>query len=234
MKIGLAPYKFKNNDIAFNLSQIEKAMQSTQGKADLLCFGETFLQGFDALSWDFEKDKDIAVSVGSPIMLQLCELTLRYGVDLLLGYLERDGDSIYSSCVVLVQGKIAHNYRRISKGWKEPIADGHYREGNDTREFLYRGRQFQIALCGDLWDFPERFQTGHVLIWPIYVNFSWEDWAQYEQEYAAQAQLAARRTLLVNSISDDPIAHGGAFCFVDGCIEKRIDYDQEEILIVEV
>ena len=234
MKIGLAPYKFKNNDIAFNLSQIEKAMQSMQGKADLLCFGETFLQGFDALSWDFEKDKNIAVSQDSPIMRQLCDWTLRYGVDLLLGYLERDGDSIYSSCVVLEQGKNVHNYRRISKGWKEPTADGHYQEGNDTREFLYRGRRFQIALCGDLWDFPERFQTDHILIWPIYVNFPLEDWANYEQEYAEQARLASRQTLLVNSISDDPIAHGGSFYFANGHIEKRTAYDEEEILLVEV
>ena len=234
MKIGLAPYKFKNNDVAFNLSQIEKAMESARGKADLLCFGETFLQGFDALSWGFEKDKDIAVSVNSPIMRQLCDLTLRYGADLLLGYLELDNDSIYSSCVVLEQGRIAHNYRRISKGWKEPIADGHYREGNDTREFLYRGRHFQIALCGDLWDFPERFQTDHVLLWLIYVNFALDQWQEYEQEYAQQAHTAARQTLLVNSISDDPKAHGGAFYFLDGRIEKRIAYDQEKILVIEV
>lgn len=234
MKIGLAPYQFKNNDIAFNLSQIEKAMNSVQGKADLLCFGEAFLQGFDVLSWEFERDKEIAVSLDSPVMLQLCELTVRYGVDLLLGYLERDGDSIYSSCVILEQGNIVHNYRRISKGWKEPIAGEHYREGTDTREFLYRGRQFQIALCGDLLDFPERFQTDNILIWPIYVNFMLEDWKRYEQEYTDQAQLAARQTLLINSISDDPIAHGGAFYFVDGHIEKKIAYDQEEILLVEV
>ena len=234
MKIGLASYKFKNNDITFNLSQIEKAMSSVQGKANLLCFGETFLQGFDALNWEFEKDKDIAVSLDSPIMLQLCELTVRYGVDLLLGYLEKDSDGIYSSCAVLERGKVVHNYRRISKGWKEPIAGEQYKEGQDTREFLYCGRQFQIALCGDLWDFPERFQTDHILLWPIYVNFTLEEWARYEQEYADQAQLATRQTLMVNSISDDPIAHGGAFYFVDGHIEKRSAYDQEEILIIEV
>lgn len=50
MKIGLASYKFINQDLSFNLSQIEKAMQAAQGSVDLLCFGETFLQGFDALN----------------------------------------------------------------------------------------------------------------------------------------------------------------------------------------
>ena len=43
--------------IAFNISQIEKALSAAQGRVDLLCFGEAFLQGFDSLSWDYETDK---------------------------------------------------------------------------------------------------------------------------------------------------------------------------------
>lgn len=81
-------------------------------------------------------------------------------------------------------------------------------------------------------DFPERFQTDGLLIWPVYVNFELENWPQYEMEYAAQARLAARRVLMVNSISRDPLSHGGAFYFVDGKIEKKLDYDTEGILIV--
>ena len=45
LKIGLASYRFVNNDMRFNISQIEKGMKAAQGKADLLCFGEAFLQG---------------------------------------------------------------------------------------------------------------------------------------------------------------------------------------------
>ena len=54
MRIGLASYEVKNKDVAFNLSQMERAMEKAQGKVELLCFGEAFLQGFDALG-----DKDI-------------------------------------------------------------------------------------------------------------------------------------------------------------------------------
>ncbi len=126
MKIGLAAYAFENGDIAFNLHQIEKAMAAVSGKADLLCFGETFLQGFDALAWQYERDKDVAVSQDSPVMEQLKALTVQYGVDLLFGYVERDGERIYSSCAVIERGALLHNYRRISRGWKEyDITDGH-------------------------------------------------------------------------------------------------------------
>lgn len=233
MKIGLASYEFRNNDLVFNLSQMEKAMELAQGRVDLLCFGETFLQGFDALSWDFEKDKEIAVTVGSDLMEQLCGMTVKYQVDLLFGYIERSGDYLYSSCAVLEHGVLTHNYRRITKGWKEySITDGHYREGADTAGFLYRSQPVKIALCGDLWEFPEQFKTDGLLIWPVYVNFELEDWPRREAEYAEQACLAARRTLMVNSISHDPASHGGAFYFVDGRIEKKLAYDTEGILII--
>lgn len=231
IRVGLASYRFVNNDIEFNLSQIQKAMEFLQGKADLLCFGEAFLQGFDALSWNFDIDRNIAVTQNSEVICKLCDMTVRYGVDLLLGYIENHNNSIYSSCIVIEKGKIIHNYRRISKGWKEPIADAHYKEGIDTREFLYHDRYFQIALCGDMWDFPEKFKTENVLIWSIYVNFKLEE---CENEYAKQAGIASKRVLMINSISESPISNGGAFYFAEGRIKEKADYDKEKILIVEV
>lgn len=235
MRIGLVPYEFRNNDIEFNLTQMERAMKAAQGKAELLCFGETFLQGFDALNWVYENDRDVAVSKDSDVMERICTMAAAYGLDLLFGYIEKSRDSLYSSCAVIAGGELIHNYRRISVGWKEyDITDRHYQEGTGTDEFLYRGRPVKIALCGDLWEYPERFRTDGFLIWPVYVNFELDEWPQREKEYAEQALLAARRTLMVNSISHEPVSHGGAFYFVDGEIEKKLDYDTEHILIVEI
>lgn len=235
MRIGLAVCESVNNDIAFNISQIEKAMCAARGTVDLLCFGEAFLQGFDSLNWDYENDKLIAVSTDSDIMRQLCNLTLRYRVDLLLGYIEACGDTIYSSCAVIEKGKLICNYRRISRGWKEySIADQHYKEGTDPANFLYHGQLMTIALCGDLWDFPEVFKTDGLLLWPVYLNFELEQWAAAEADYAAQANLAARKALMVNPISKDPVSYGGAFYFVDGTIQKKLAYGAEGILTVEI
>lgn len=235
MKIGLASYEFINHDIPFNLSQIEKAMKAAQGKADFLCFGESFLQGFDCLDWNYGHDRQIAVSAQSPILQRLCGMTMQYGVDLLFGYVEKCDDSIYSSCAFLEKGRIAHHYRRISKGWKEyEIADGHYKEGDQTKEFLYQGQRLMIALCGDMWDYPERFRTDGILIWPVYVNFTLEEWQAYEPEYAKQAFLAANRAFMINSLSKDPKSHGGAFVFAGGKTEAKLPYDMEDILIAEI
>ena len=119
MKIGLVFYEFKNGKIEYNIKKIEKAIISANGNADLLCFGETFLQGFDSLSWNYEIDKDIAITKDSVIMEDLKNLSEKYNIDLGVGYIEREKEQIYSSFVVIEKGKVIHNYRRITKNWKE-------------------------------------------------------------------------------------------------------------------
>lgn len=235
MRVALAPYGFVNGDLESNLSQLERGLKAAQGRAELACFGESFLQGFDGLNWDYAYDRELAVSADSPVMRRICDMTVRYGTDLLFGYIEEDRGDLYSSCALVQEGKILHNYRRISKGWKERfVTDPRYREGEETGNFSYRGQVFKIALCGDLWEAPERFCTQGVLLWPVYVNFSLEEWAEEEREYAKQAALAAERVLLVNSISREPDSHGGAFDFFRGEVQQRACFDAQELLIVEI
>ena len=236
MRIGLASYRCENRNTAFNLRQIERAMQSAEGKADLLCFGEAFLQGFDALSWDYAKDRTVALAQSSEEIAQLREWTVRHGISLITGYIEKDGEKLYSSCAVLSDGQLLHNYRRISKGWKEyRKTDAHYCEGTAAAPFQLHGTTMQIALCGDLWEFPGRFRTDHLLIWPVYVNYPVEEWNQGAvDEYAAQAALAAKDVLMVNPLDAAPVNHGGAFHFHEGKTAARLPFDQEDILIVNI
>ncbi len=234
MKIALASYLVKNKDLQFNISQITRAMKEASGKADLLCFGEAVLQGFDSLCWDYETDKDMAISADSEAMDGLKKLTIRYGTGLAFGYIEKDGESLYSSYAVLDAGELVHNYRRISRGWKEyDRTDDHYGEGNDTTEFTFRGRKIMVGLCGDLWDYPERFQTDHLLIWPVYVNFSLDEWKQEIVDYAQQAAGIAEEVLMINPIDENPVNHGGAFYFRKGELIERSPFDTEGILLIE-
>ena len=96
MRIGLASYRVKNKNTEFNIAQIERAMIEAKGKADLLCFGEAVLQGFDSLCWNYETDKNMAVSADSEIMERLKAFTVQYGMGIAFGYIERDGESLYS------------------------------------------------------------------------------------------------------------------------------------------
>lgn len=175
MKIALAAARFIDGDVAFNLSQMKKYMLEAKSQgAELVCFGESFLQGFNGLCWDIEKDKKIAIAPDSEAMTAIKSWTVEIGVDVLFGYIEREGETLYSACGLVSGGEILHNYRRISEGWKErALTDGHYREGNSTETFSYQGRTCGVTLCGDLWVYPERFRgKADILFWPIFVNFS--------------------------------------------------------------
>ena len=236
MRIGLVSYRCENRNIAFNMRQIERAMQRAEGKADLLCFGEAFLQGFDALCWDYETDKSVALELTSDVMARLREWTLQYGIALSTGYLEKDQERLYSSCAVMANGDILHNYRRISRGWKEyRKTDWHYCEGDRTGTFRLQGKEMMLALCGDLWEYPERFRTEHLLLWPVYVDYTIEAWNSGELEaYAAQAALAADDVLMINPMDDAPVNHGGSFHFQRGKTVARLPFDREGILMVEI
>ncbi|WP_455521415.1 nitrilase-related carbon-nitrogen hydrolase, partial [Parvimonas micra] len=89
MKIGLVSYEFKNGEIEYNIKKIEEAIIFANGKADLLCFGETFLQGFDSLSWNYEIDKNIAITKESVTMEKLKKLSEKHKIDLGISYIER-------------------------------------------------------------------------------------------------------------------------------------------------
>ena len=235
MKIALASYEFRNGNIGFNLFQMQRGLfEAREIGADMLCFGEGFLQGFDAISFSYENDLDIAVSQDDERMQRLTEFSANAGVDLAFGYYERDGENIYSSYAVIIDGRLAHNYRRISIGWKERFAGEEYREGDSVCEFEYKGQIFMLALCGDMWDMPERFKTSGVLIWPVYVNFTLEKWLEIETEYAEQAFIAADRALLVNPLSREPRSIGGAFFFERGKIAQRLDHGEEGILLIDL
>lgn len=234
MKIGLAAYKFVNHDIEFNISQIEKALQFAEN-IDILCFGEAFLQGFDAFNWNYDNDKNIAISKDSNIMKKLEQMSKDYNIDLAFGYLEIDNEDLYSSYAIIIDGKLTYNYRRITIGWKEYwLTDHHYKEGNEVLTFSYKDHNITIALCGDMWDCPEKFKSNDLLIWPVYVNFTIEEWKDEEIEYAKQALLACSNTLMINSLSENPNCYGGCFHFKDGEIKNKLDYNIEAILTIEI
>ena len=232
MKIGLAPYECKMNDIQYNLLQIEKALIESYD-ADLVCFGEAFLQGFGAVTSEYSTDINIAIEQESLIMNQIKDLSIIYQKAIMIGYIEKDNADIYSSYALIENGNIIHNYRRISKNWKDyERTNDYYKEGRTSEAFQFHGIEFNVALCGDMWIFPESFKSKGLLIWPVYVNFDLDD--VEASEYAKQAKIACKKTLLINPLSKEPISRGGAFYFLNGEIKKKIGLNKEEVLIIKI
>lgn len=237
MKIALASARIVDRDITYNLLQMERYMKQAKDLgADLVCFGEAFLQGFNAFSWRYEEDKKIALTTSSWEFVQIKNLTKEIGIDALFGYNEWEDESIYSSCALISGGEIVHNYRRISKGWKEYTkTDEHYKEGSSVEVFAYKSKNCVIGLCGDLWEYPEEFALGEdILFWPVYVCWTKEEWENGgKAEYAQQANLCCKNTLYVNSLCDGD-AFGGAVHFFDGKIQRELPILREGLLTVEI
>lgn len=236
MTIGLASKEFKNNDITFNLNQILQTMKQAKDQGcDLVCFGEAFLQGFDAYVWDYETDKLVALDGTSEVIQLISYWSYDIGIDVAFGYLEKAGEVLYSSYLVMEYGEIIHNYRRISRGWKEyRLTDEHYQEGNTVETFFYQDKRFVVALCGDLWDQPEAFiKDQAITLWPVYVDYSLEDWVREKLPYAQKTKQLPGDVLLINSINR-PTGMGGAYHYLQGEIIQELPPGNDGILIVHL
>ncbi|MCK9537309.1 MAG: carbon-nitrogen hydrolase family protein [Bacilli bacterium] len=237
MKLALASKKFINNNIKHNLQTIFASMESAKKKnVDFVCFGEAFLQGFDALKWRYEIDKDRGLSLSSQYILEILIKSKELSIGLMFGYIEREEENLYSSYLVIDSGEIIHNYRRISKGWKNHfITDFHYKEGTDVIPFNLKGKKVLIAICGDLWDYPERFKLGQdLLIWPVYLNYDIDEWINREKkDYCLHANKICKNVVLINSFSDNPVALGGCYYFKNGSIAQLLEMGIEDLLIIE-
>lgn len=245
MKIALAGARVRNSDIAFNFAQMIDCMEKAREQgAELVCFGEAFLQGFDAFSWQYEKDREIALSVQDDMFLQLLETSERMAIDVLFGFLEREDETLYSSCALIGGGRIHHLYRRVSVGWKEyTMTDHHYCEGSSAKVFDYRGRKCLVALCGDLWDTTALlFKQGQeITFWPLYISFSREEWYGEEnerQQYADKAGEIGGHVLLINSVDDqldgEYPALGGCCHYQNGEIKAEWPLGDEGMLLLEL
>lgn len=241
MKIALCSKRFINNDVYSNLNTILQLMEQADSSIDLMCFGEAFLQGFDSLSWKYEIDQNIAVAQDSSVINKIRKKARENEIGVSFGYIEKEGTNIYSSYLVLSKkGETIINFRRVSAGWKEPIADYHYKEGTSFEKFVIDNLSFSVGLCGDLWDESNVEAVSKccadVVLWPTYLDYSISKWNESEKrEYALQAKRFGKKVLLINSICDgESKAKGASAFFSGGIIIYESSMGSENILLVEV
>ncbi|MBP7237573.1 MAG: carbon-nitrogen hydrolase family protein [Petrotogaceae bacterium] len=243
MLIALAAELFKNGDVKFNSDMIlKKIMLASSENVSLICFGEAFLQGFDGLTWDHEKDSEIALTANDPVIEKIKLAAAQSSVAVSFGYIERSAEVFYSSNIFISDsGKILNNFRRLSPGWKVPYADNlYYKEGKDFSLFEYMGKKMATAICGDLWydDILAKAQSlcADVFLWPLYVSYSVNDWeGGIKQEYAQRVAGIDAPVLMINSfLPEKDGAMGGCCVFRDGRVERELKMGDRGLLIFEV
>ena len=115
------------------------------------------------------------------------------------------------------------------------LTDNHYKEGVEPQVFMYKDKKCIIALCGDLWEYPDRFKLGQdILFWPIYTDFSLEDWDKaFWEEYIEYMKTYNSHVLLVGSICK-PTGHGGAIHVKNKNLNSYLKPGKQEVLYINI
>ncbi len=245
MRIALSSAPVKNRNIEFTIQAMIDAMNKVDGQADVILFGESVLQGFDSLCWEYERDKHMAVALTDAPIRRMREAAKQYGIAVSFGFIERIDERLYSSQIFIgADGEIVTVFHRVSVGWKEVSkTDDHYQEGGHFEKFCYGGKSFAIGLCGDLWTDgrPEEMKelNADVILWPVWCDYKADEWNNgIKYEYAEQAALCGDCVLLVNPYCADAeetdVASGGAAWFQCGGIAADMPVGNSGTIVAEI
>lgn len=171
MKCALAAVGFINGDIKYNKATMMDTLRKCAGKADVVLFGEAFLQGFYGINF----------------------IAKRYSIAVSFGFIEQDGDVFFSSQMTIDKiGRRIDLYRRVSPGWKEPSAGKEYRESSGFHTFDFLNKKVAVGLCGDLW-YEDNIACLNewkpdIVWWPVYTDYNDSEWNNtIKLEYAEQS-----------------------------------------------
>ena len=243
MKIALCSAENIDNDIDFNLAQIELFIKNTKSEnPDLLLFGEAFLQGFDSICFEYQKDIKIAVSINDELITKIRELAIEAKTAIGFGFIENDHGTIFSSYLIIDKGgKTVDKYQRVSVGWRIRNACADYREGKSFHEFKFQDKTFAVLLCGDFWEdyLLEKIidLNPDVFLWPVFCSYKKEDWERSQKkDYSVRTEILAKPMLFVNSLitEDGKTCGGGAYIWQQGKILQELPMGKKGYLVFTV
>lgn len=120
------------------------ALEAEWCGADLVCFPECFLQGYDIRS---EHVDSAAVEIGSPAFGEALRSLRSIAPVVVFGLIERDGGLLYNSALAIQRGKVIARYRKthLLKG------EGRvFERGDGSPVFDVQGTKVGINICYDL------------------------------------------------------------------------------------
>lgn len=244
MKIALVAGLSLANDPEKNFEQIKKwAKEAKKHGAELLLFGEAFLQGFQAMSFQYKEDIEKCLSSGAKLLAEIRQFAKNEKIGIGFGYYENDKGAIYSSYLVIGEsGEVLVNYKRVSQGWKESSACADYREGEVFKSFRYKGKELGLMVCGDFWEdhllaqIIEMDAQVDAFLWPVHCDYDPVFWEESEkEEYRKRTEILEKPVLFINNYSSlEDEAKGGLYTWHQGKTLKEAPMGNETMLLVEL
>ncbi len=220
MKVALA-VDVAGQDVQANLAAMEALIDEAAGAgAQLVVFGEAAPTGL-VNDDDPAHDLPLGQAIPGPATERLAAAAQRRSVHVASGILERVGDCLYDSAILLgSDGEIRLKYRRINPQWHGRKADPCvYRQGDSVGFADTPWGRMAFLICGDLFEaaivsrlcacrpdyllFARNFNDG---------GFDQQRWDREEaQAYAARGARAGCTTLMVNVIEDPNVFEYASF-----------------------
>jgi len=238
-------------DINANLAAIlHMAHGAVDRGAELILFSEAALTGL-VNNDDPSHDLPLGQPIPGPITDGLSELCSQREVWLAIGLLERDGNRLYDSALLLTpDGEIGLKYWRITPGWHGRSADPFvYGQGTSLPTAETPLGRVAFLICGDLFA-DELVQRMHCpapdwLLFPFAREFddgSWsqERWDREElPEYARRIRMVGTTTLMVNYLAGEELpddrSFGGALVVSgDGTVVHSFPLGRAGTLIIDL
>lgn len=227
MIVSLAASLSLDNDLEANRDSMKKMLAEAAAEgSQLVLFGEAYLHGFEALSFNYEHDiKKVALGLNSPEITKTRQLAIKYETAMGFGFFENDHGGIYCTYLIVdEEGEPLVKYQRVSRGWREPEANAEYRMGTNFPIFEYGGKKFGVMVCGDFWEDELLDQIVAIdpevdaFIWPVHCDYLVEEWSEkVHDEYRQRSQILAKPIFFINNVRQNiEGAKGGAYIWQQG------------------
>lgn len=238
LKLAIAQSNFLVGDIKGNTSIIiEQARQSRDRlAADVVIFPELSVTGYPPE--DLLLRPDFIASAQKAVQ-KIAEETP--GIDVVIGYPERDGGKLYNSAVVCRSGEVIAKYRkRALPNYGVFDEQRYFAAGTETTFFDVKGSTLALTICEDVWQpglIAKNRQAGADIILTLNASpFHAGKIHQREQIVCDQIKAAGIPLVYVNLIGgQDELVFDGASFVVDsnGSVVFRAEEFKEQLSVVE-
>jgi NAD+ synthase (glutamine-hydrolysing) len=238
LKIALAQINFLVGNIAANVDNIIKAASYARDElsADIVVFPELTITGYPAEDLLFRND---FISAANNAVYQIAECIDDIAV--VVGFPERDGNSLYNSAVVLHQGSILACYRKqMLPNYGVFDEQRYFSAGTQPCVFEFNGVFMGLTICEDVWKsgiIDETKQAGAELLLTLNASpFNAGKIHQREAVICEQVKAAKIPLIYVNQVGgqDELIFDGASFVAnSQGEIVFRAEEFKEQISVIE-
>jgi len=147
VRIAAAQFEHRNGDKEFNLGRIrELTRQAVEGGAEIVSFHECSISAYSFVQALSKAElADLAEPVpDGPSCRALIEIAGEFGVPVLAGLFERDGEKIYNTYVCAAGEEIVAKFRKL-----HAFVNPHLSSGDDFCVFDLNGCRCAILICYD-------------------------------------------------------------------------------------